>query len=294
MKKTPLPFFSIIIPTYNRADFVRSTINSLLSQSFDSFEILVIDDGSTDNTEEVISEINDSRLFYYKKDNQERAAARNFGAKRSRGRYVNFFDSDDIAYPNHLKTAYEITVQHPQYEIFHLGYDIKGVKGEILKLVNNLKNPINDQLIYGNHLSCNGVFIKKEIIVAHPFNEDRELSASEDYELWLRLSAKYTFYTINTITSSVINHDNRSVLRINVKSLLRRLEKLKHYILANQRNNKLNTSKLLAHLDIYIALHLAMTKQNRYMAVDYLAKSIKKSPEILFTKKVLGVLKNLI
>lgn len=294
MKKTSTPFFSVIIPTYNRADFVRSTINSLLSQSFDSFEILVIDDGSTDNTEEVISEINDSRLFYYKKGNQERAAARNFGAKRSRGRFVNFFDSDDIAYPNHLKTAYEITTQYPQYEIFHLGYDIKGVKGEILKLVNNLKNPINDQLIYGNHLSCNGVFIKKEIIVAHPFNEDRELSASEDYELWLRLSAKYTFYTINTITSSVINHDNRSVLRINVKSLLTRLEKLKHYILANESNNKLNTSKLLAHLDIYIALHLAMTKQNRYMAVDYLAKSIKKSPEILFTKKVLGVLKNLI
>src|SRR5688572_6318319 len=96
------PFISVIIPCYNRASMIGKTIRSLQQQDYNDYEILVIDDGSTDNTEQVINEIADARTSYFKKLNEERAAARNYGAGLAKGSYLNFFDSDDLALPNHL------------------------------------------------------------------------------------------------------------------------------------------------------------------------------------------------
>jgi glycosyltransferase involved in cell wall biosynthesis len=90
--------FSIIIPTYNRAEIIGKTIESALGQTFQNFEIIVVDDGGTDNTEEVIQAFYSPKLSYYKKENAERAAARNFGAARGKGNYVTFLDSDDILF----------------------------------------------------------------------------------------------------------------------------------------------------------------------------------------------------
>ncbi len=101
-------FFSVVIPTYNRASFVGKTIQSLLAQTYSHFEIIVVDDGSTDDTEAVVRGIRSDKLTYHKKKNGERAAARNTGARLAKGDYVNFFDSDDLAYPVHLHTALDL------------------------------------------------------------------------------------------------------------------------------------------------------------------------------------------
>src|SRR5690606_12236032 len=95
--------FSIIVPTYNRVSFIRKTIVSVLHQSYQNFEIVIIDDGSTDNTEKVILSLQDLRIKYYKKENEERAVARNCGIEKATGDYVTFLDSDDILYPNHFE-----------------------------------------------------------------------------------------------------------------------------------------------------------------------------------------------
>src|SRR5687767_9278561 len=98
------PVFSIVIPTYNRAHLIKKTIESVLAQDFADFELLVVDDGSKDDTESVVSSFTDKRVHYFKKQNGERGAARNFGAARAKGSYLNFFDSDDLLYRNHLST----------------------------------------------------------------------------------------------------------------------------------------------------------------------------------------------
>ena len=94
--------FSIIIPTYNRASLIKETINSVLLQDYPNFEIIIVDDGSTDDTENIVKSIEDSRINYHKKTNAERGAARNFGIKLAKGEYITFLDSDDILYVNHL------------------------------------------------------------------------------------------------------------------------------------------------------------------------------------------------
>ncbi|MFO0485654.1 MAG: glycosyltransferase family A protein, partial [Sphingobacteriia bacterium] len=77
----PIPFFSLVVPTYNRANLLVPTLQSLLNQDYDRYEILVVDDGSTDNTEAVVQPLLCSKLRYYKKENGERAAARTSGAR---------------------------------------------------------------------------------------------------------------------------------------------------------------------------------------------------------------------
>jgi glycosyltransferase involved in cell wall biosynthesis len=103
-----MPFFSIIIPTYNRAHSIRKAIESVLKQTFQNFEIIIIDDASTDNTKETIEEIVDQRIIYYRNEiNQERCISRNKGIELAQGEYICFLDSDDYHLPNHLQTIYD-------------------------------------------------------------------------------------------------------------------------------------------------------------------------------------------
>lgn len=288
-------FFSIVIPTYNRAGYIGKTIRSLLATSYSSFEIIVVDDGSTDNTEAMVLGENDKHVRYYRKNNGERGAARNYGARLANGVYVNFFDSDDVAYSNHLNEAFKAVqgLGHP--EVFHLGYDVKDDEGMLIRRVDDLPSTVNDRLIDGNHLSCNGVFLRKDICAQFPFNEDRVLSASEDYELWLRLASRFPFHGVREVTSTVVNHEARSVLRINAESFIARIrclqENLGRDAMFVQRYGQ-RWKVLQAHLYVYMALHLAMANYPKGMSIKYLVRALLLNPWVFFTRGFLGALKN--
>ena len=88
--KSDTPYFSIVIPAYNRAHLISKTLDSVLNQSYENFEVIIVDDGSTDNTEEVVKPyLADQRFRYYWKSNGERGAARNFGVLKSNGEFVH-------------------------------------------------------------------------------------------------------------------------------------------------------------------------------------------------------------
>ena len=113
------PFFSIVVPTYNRAGFIPATIKSVANQSFTSWELLIVDDGSTDDTAAVVAARPDPRLHYLPKTNAERGAARNYGLARAQGEYVLFLDSDDRLHPNHLITLHAgIRAQSPRPDFY--------------------------------------------------------------------------------------------------------------------------------------------------------------------------------
>jgi glycosyltransferase involved in cell wall biosynthesis len=97
-----MPYFSIIIPTYNRASIVKRAIDAVLQQSFHDFEVIVVDDGSTDDTQEILQSIIDSRISLVYQSNKGVCAARNTGASKATGKYLLFYDSDDILLPSAL------------------------------------------------------------------------------------------------------------------------------------------------------------------------------------------------
>ena len=100
------PFFSVVIPTYNRAHLIKKTIESVRQQTFSNWELIVVDDGSTDNTKEVVLSIDDERIHYVYQNNAERGVARNNGFHHSKGRYICFLDSDDYYEKDHLESLH--------------------------------------------------------------------------------------------------------------------------------------------------------------------------------------------
>lgn len=102
------PFFSIILPTYNRASLLREAIRSVVQQTYTNWELIVVDDGSTDDTREVVAAFGDDRIRYYFQPNRERAASRNRGVALARGQYCCFLDDDDLFTASHLETLYQL------------------------------------------------------------------------------------------------------------------------------------------------------------------------------------------
>ncbi|RYE25843.1 MAG: glycosyltransferase family 2 protein [Sphingobacteriales bacterium] len=292
------PFISVIVPTYNRATLIAETLRSLQSQQYDNYEIIVVDDGSTDNTEEVVNSIADARTQYVRKQNGERAVARNFGAAMAKGAYVNFFDSDDIALSNHLSKAAELIAEHKMPEWFHLGFAWANSNKEIFKRVDNYSGETLNHIIHqGNPFGCNDVFVRKDIFLMHKFNEDRKLTASEDYELWLRLAARYPLYYSNEITSMLIDHAERSVRNVKADVLITRLRSLVHYINADEIARKYYGSKLKSiemDCDSYISLHLSEVAKYKGLSTKYLFKAIGDSPAIFGNRRFLAIVRNLL
>ena len=115
------PFFSIIIPTYNRAEKLDIPIKSILNQHFKSWELIIIDDGSTDETNALIQTYSSHNVHYFYQQHQGRSTARNLGISKARGEYICFQDSDDEYLPNHLQTLYEAILQNDTYKVFRTG-----------------------------------------------------------------------------------------------------------------------------------------------------------------------------
>ena len=185
---------SIVIPTYNRGHIIDKTLLSLTNQVDQDFEIIIVDDGSTDNTEEVVKPFLSERISFHKKNNAERAAARNYGTKLAKGTYINWFDSDDIAKPNHIEEALRQIKLNNNPVWLHLWYEcLSGQTRTQVRMPSNIGKSMKE----GNCLSCNGVLVRRDVALKNPFNEDRELSASEDYELWLRILSQYPYWISN-------------------------------------------------------------------------------------------------
>jgi glycosyltransferase involved in cell wall biosynthesis len=288
--------FSIIVPTYNRANLIGKTIESLLDQKHNSFEIIVIDDGSSDNTKEIIEKINSTKIKYYQIENSERGFARNYGARLAKGDYINFFDSDDMALTNHLLVADQTILNTNYPEVFHLNYAFLNTNGNISKNNNKEILEANKKLISGNILSCNGVFIKKDIALRFPFNESRNLSVSEDWDLWLRLSARYKIQMLPTITSYIVNHQGRSVMSFNEEKLLARTNELINSLSNDQVFMSVYPNSLIkikAHMLSYMSLHAVLCGYKK-KAFYYLMYAIKINYLEIFTKRFVAIITHLI
>ena len=150
--------FSIVIPTYNREKLIGKTIQSVINQTYKNFEVLIIDDGGTDNTRNIVEGFEDKRVRYYYKENEERGVARNFGMLHSQGVYITFVDSDDIFYPEHLAHAFQKLTELKYPDFYRQAFEVKNEAGKILFANNKVRGDANKFILSGNYFSCIGVF----------------------------------------------------------------------------------------------------------------------------------------
>ncbi len=285
--------FSVIIPTYNRVEFILLAIRSVLLQSYKNFELIVVNDGSTDETESVVATIKDDRLRYVYIQNSERGTARNTGVQMATGDYVTFLDSDDQLYDDYLEEALKGLQKHNYIPFYHQAYEIRSYVKFSDRLVHNYHNRDVRFLVKGNPLSCLGVFIRRVEALQFPFNQDRELSGSEDWELWLRLSANFGLRRGKKICACLILHDDRSVYQIEEKRLVKRKQLAIDYAFKDPAVVKMYGDywkEILAHSDTYNSLHLALAGKKK-RSMFYLFRAFKRYPLCLLNRRTLAIFK---
>jgi glycosyltransferase involved in cell wall biosynthesis len=203
------PFFSVIIPSYNRAHLISKTIDFVLRQTYRDFELIIIDDASTDNTEAVVREFNDSRVIYYKNEkNLERSASRNKGIKLAKGTFVCFCDSDDHWHQNHLSLLKEAIVLNNYKEAFYFTgmiWCLPDRKQEVIFPApkgNLIEYAISYQV--GTPTTC----FSKNILQKYKFRTD--MSINEDVELFSRIVSEYNLVQVPFCTVNVIIHNENT------------------------------------------------------------------------------------
>ena len=217
-------FFSVVIPTYNRASFIGATLESVLAQTFGQLEILVVDDGSQDATAEVVARYPDARLRYYPKENGERGVARNYGFARAQGQYVLFLDSDDRFHPEHLATLHRKIAElgAPNFIATKYDFDRNGLRtpSDTASLAEGWYGL--DTFVQGNALACN-ICVRRANPALHLFEEDRRYAAVEDWMFMLENTQHDRIYVVDAVTLTMNDHDARS-MRSDNTALVRRLQ----------------------------------------------------------------------
>ena len=259
---------SVVIPSYNRKEFLKRSIDSAINQTKKPFEIIVVDDGSTDGTETMIKSDYDFVKFI-KQKNKGVSAARNIGIKVSIGEWICFLDSDDEWKKDKLEKQINAMKSNPGYKFFHSNeiWIKNGIRINQKKKHKKYGGDIFDKCLDMCRISPSSVMIDKTVFdEVGNFNEN--LVVCEDYELWLRICDKYRVFFIDE--PLIIKYGgHQGQLSYSIESIENhRIKALEHLILGNlnRKNKRHAIQMLLSKLNIYLK-GLVKRRKNDEIAV---------------------------
>jgi len=245
---------SVVIPSYNRKDFLKRSIDSAINQTKKPLEIIVVDDGSTDGTETMIKSDYDFVKFI-KQKNKGVSAARNIGIKVSIGEWICFLDSDDEWKKDKLEKQINAMKSNPGYKFFHSNeiWIKNGLRINQKKKHKKYGGDIFDKCLDMCRISPSSVMINKTVFdEVGNFNED--LVVCEDYELWLRICDKYKVFFIDE--PLIIKYGgHQGQLSYSIESIENhRIKALEYLTLENlnRKNKRHAIQMLLSKLNIYL------------------------------------------
>jgi glycosyltransferase involved in cell wall biosynthesis len=246
-----MPFISVVIPLYNKSNYIEKTLKSVFEQTFTDYEIIVVNDESIDGSEIKVLNLKNPRITLYNQKNQGVSVARNLGIEKSRGKLIAFLDADDYWYPNHLEELNNLYLNFPDCGMYCSRYKIKTTK-------KHFQIPTHNQIdssfsgIIKDYFSSNIPFritwtsslaIPKEIIEKFG-GFTPGITNGQDLELWTKIGIKHSVAITNTITA-IYNFDiPNSLAKNNVDSM--DLMDFKQFKIAEQQN-----SSLKSFLDLY-------------------------------------------
>lgn len=191
-----IPKISVLLSTYNDEKYIKASVDSVLNQSFSDFEFVIIDDGSTDSTYDIISAIEDSRIVIFRKENTGLIDSLNFGISKCRGEYIARMDGDDICHADRLKLQFEFLSDNLNYSI--CGANTIYIDGQGERFGKTDFPISNDDIklymTFGSPISHPTLMIKRDVLAENRYSHDYPIA--EDYELWARLRDRCLFHNI--------------------------------------------------------------------------------------------------
>jgi glycosyltransferase involved in cell wall biosynthesis len=282
--KTPL--VSVIVPTFNRAHLIGETLLSVINQTYSHFEILVVDDGSTDDTEKLVRGFQDTRILYLKQPNSGLPASpRNLGIQHAKGKYLAFLDSDDLWLPEKLAFQVDYLEKHPNVGLLYtqcIGFIDKDQDiGQPFPEIGIAKSGwiYNDLILSDNYIPCLTVMIRGDILnQTGNFNESTRLRAVEDFDLWLRISRLTQAGYIPTALAKYRMH-TQGISRVEATLLENRLYLLNYHEMSGYIDRK-----RLKRIRFQIYLRLLLTRKHTSssgrMLICYLGSALVNCPSM--------------
>lgn len=289
------PFFSVIIPAYNRAHLISKAIASVLAQTFEEWELIIVDDGSTDNTKEVVRSFADARIIYLYQENAERCAARNNGIKKAKGVYICFLDSDDYYLPLRL------ALLHQQLKV--TDFPVAAFYTELVVEKNGMFINREERKNEGSpfdHLALSVIHSQQTCIhhrILEKFQYDIRFHIGEDMELWLRMADSYPLIFLpNQQTVVVLDHDDRSVNVQQFNMYKDQLRMLNHVFSEEHAGHQVSEKikKQLISAAYFGMAKFFIYKSKSIMALKNLVFAILKDPANMQTKYRLNILLRLL
>ncbi len=219
------PTVSIVIPAYNAGDWIDQAIQSVLGQSYDNFEIVVVDDGSTDDTSTVVQQYGDP-VRYVWKENGGSASARNRGIAEAQGTYIAFLDADDVWHPAKLARQMDVHEQEASPAWSYTDVELIDTRSGALihrksAVREHPEGDVLDQLITGNFIVASTVLVHRRVFDAvGRFDESSLHRISEDWDMWLRIAAQYPVRYIDAPLVQMHQHAERKTEAMNLEHAL--------------------------------------------------------------------------
>jgi glycosyltransferase involved in cell wall biosynthesis len=212
-----MPYFSIVIPVYNKEKFVAKTIESVLSQTFTDYEIIIVNDGSTDQSEAKISTFKDNRIQYYSKKNEGVALARNFGIEKATADYICFLDADDYWHPTFLEKMQRYSSELPEQKVFAAAIEIETKKKTIPAHYSILETSAFEIVNFFDASQKECVLWTSSVCIHKSVFEkvgdfDTKIKHGEDTELWIRIGLQFPIVFIRKILARYV-YDEKSISR---------------------------------------------------------------------------------
>lgn len=262
-KKVKMPFFSVIIPLYNKSNYIEETLKSVINQTFTDFEILIINDGSTDDSAVRTQRINDSRIKLYEQKNQGVSAARNLGIEKSNGTLIAFLDADDYWAPNHLQALSDLFTSFPDCGIYCSRYKIKTTSKHLTTPVFNGVSKDFSGIIPNYFYSNRPHRITWTSCLAIPKNTLTKyggftigLTNGQDTELWTKIGIHEKIVIGNQYTSTYNYLIPESLAKTNISKM--KLMDFGQFKVEEEKN-----SDLKSFLDIHRFFYAMLYKANK-------------------------------
>ncbi|NGY35939.1 glycosyltransferase family 2 protein [Flavobacterium sp. XN-5] len=208
-----MPFFSVIIPLFNKEEFIEATLYSVLNQSYADFEVIIVNDGSTDNSAQIISKFTDSRIRVFTKENYGAAAARNYGIEKSQSNYISFIDADDYWHPTFLQEMLKKINHFPDIKVFSAAIEIETSK-TIFPAHYSIKKTGDYEIV--NYFSastqetaiCTSCAVFNNVVFEDVGNFDTQIKSGQDTDMWIRIGLKYDVLFIWKILARYVYDEN--------------------------------------------------------------------------------------
>ena len=243
-----VPTITVLMPVFNAEQYLRQAIESILNQTFSDFEFLIINDGSTDNSEQIILSYYDNRIRYVKNtENIKLIATLNKGIELSRGKYIARMDADDISKPHRLQTQFNFMEANKAVAICGSWFETIGNKEVIVKYAEH-HNDIVLKMLYQCHFCHPTVIIRREMINTSDIKFDPKFIHAEDYDFFVRVGKKFQLANIQEALLKYRVHSQ------SVSTQYKDIQEQNSIIIKRQLFNSIGVDVTTKEIDLYRAI----------------------------------------